>query len=98
MLKIDELGETIKEMPFSEEEGLDENLEKDWATDTEQAKSEIEDESEHGSIVSKQRWTLELRQWIQILRSKSKLVQQHKQINLNTYSTGRRYWAQNTCI
>ena len=27
-----------------------------------QAKSEIEDESEHRSIVSKQRWTLELRQ------------------------------------
>ena len=31
-------------------------------------------------------WTLELRQWIQNLRSKSKLVQQHKQMNLNTYS------------
>ena len=29
MLKIDELGETIEEIPFSEEEGLDENLEKD---------------------------------------------------------------------
>ena len=29
MLKIDELGETIEELPFSEEEGLDENLEKD---------------------------------------------------------------------
>ena len=44
MLKIDELGKTIKEIPFYEEEGLSENLEKDWATDTEQAKSEIEDE------------------------------------------------------
>ena len=44
------------------------------------------DESEHRSIVSKQRWTLELRQRIQILRPKSKLVQQHKQGNLNTYS------------
>ena len=40
----------------------------------------------HRSIVSKQWWTLELRQWTQILRSKSKLVQQHKQMNLNTYS------------
>ena len=29
MLKIDELGETIEEVPFSDEEGLDENLEKD---------------------------------------------------------------------
>ena len=29
MLKIDELGETIEGIPFSEEEGLDENLEKD---------------------------------------------------------------------
>ena len=87
MLKIDELGETIEEITFSEEEeGLDENLEKDWATDAEQAKSEIEVESEHPSIVSKQRWTLELRQWIQILRPKSKLVQQHKQMNLITYS------------
>ena len=28
MLKIDQLGETIEEIPFSEEEGLDENLEK----------------------------------------------------------------------
>ena len=61
---LDELGETIEEIPLSEEEGLDENLEKDWATDAEQAKSEIEDEREHRSIVSKQRWTLELRQWI----------------------------------
>ena len=49
VLKIDELGETIEGISFSEEEGLDENLEKDWATDAEQAKSEIEDESE-------QRW------------------------------------------
>ena len=61
MLKIGELGETIEEIPFSDEEGLDENLEKDWETDAEQAKSEIEDESEHRSIMSK-RWTLELRQ------------------------------------
>ena len=45
----------LLEIPFSEEEGLDG---KDWATDAEQAKSEIEDESEHRSIVSKQRWTL----------------------------------------
>ena len=51
MLKIDELGETIEEVPFSDEEGLDENLEKDWAIDAEQAKSETEDESEHRSIV-----------------------------------------------
>ena len=80
------LRSELLEIPFSEEEGLDENLEKDWVTDAEQAKSEIEDESEHRSIVSKQRWTLELRQWIQILRPKSKLVQQHKQMNLNTYS------------
>ena len=29
MLKIDELGKTIKEIPFYEEEGLSENLEKD---------------------------------------------------------------------
>ena len=29
MLKIDELGETTEEIPFSEEERLDENLEKD---------------------------------------------------------------------
>ena len=29
MLKIDELGETIEEIPFSDEEGLDENPEKD---------------------------------------------------------------------
>ena len=86
MLKFDLLGEIIEEIPFSEEEGLDENLEKDWATDAEQAKSEIKDESEHRLIVSKQRWTLELRLWIQILRSKSKLVQQHKQMNLNIYS------------
>ena len=86
MLKIDELGETIEEIPFSEQEGLDGNLEKDWATDAEQAKSEIEDESERRSIVIKERWTLELRQWIQILRPKSKLVQQHKHMNLNTYS------------
>ena len=80
------LRSELLEIPFSEEEGLDENLEKDWVTDAEQAKSEIEDESEHRSIVSKQRWTLELRQWIQILRPKSKLLQQHKQMNLNTYS------------
>ena len=46
MLKIDELGETIEGIPFSEEEGLEENLEKDWATDAEEAKSETEDESE----------------------------------------------------
>ena len=83
------LGETIEEITFSDEEGLDENLEKDWATDAEQAKSEMQDESEHRSIMSK-RWTLELRQWIQILRSKSKLMQQHKQINLNTYSRDSR--------
>ena len=59
MLKFDALGEIIEEVPFSEEEGLDENLEKDWATDAERAKSEIKDESEHRSIVSKQRWTLD---------------------------------------
>ena len=29
ILKIDELGETIEEIPFSDEEGLDVNLEKD---------------------------------------------------------------------
>ena len=29
MLKFDALGEIIEEVPFSEEEGLDENLEKD---------------------------------------------------------------------
>ena len=29
MLKFDLLGEIIEEIPFSEEEGLDENLEKD---------------------------------------------------------------------
>ena len=36
----------LLEIPFSEEEGLEENLEKDWATDAEEAKSETEDESE----------------------------------------------------
>ena len=43
------LRSELLEIPFSEEEGLDENLEKDWVTDAEQAKSEIEDKSE-------QRW------------------------------------------
>ena len=46
MLKIDELWETTEEIPFSEEEGLGENVENDWATDAEQVNSEIEDESE----------------------------------------------------
>ena len=46
MLKIDEPGETIEEIPFCEE-GLGKNLENwDWATDAEQANSEIEDKSE----------------------------------------------------
>ena len=46
MLKIDEPGKTIEEMPFSKKDGLGENLEQDGATDAEQANSEIEDESE----------------------------------------------------
>ena len=50
MLKIDELGEA----PV-----LGENLEQDGATDDELANIKIEDESK-ASIVSKQRWTLEL--------------------------------------
>ena len=46
MLKINEPGETIEKIPFSEEEGLGENLEQDGATDAEQENTEIEDESE----------------------------------------------------
>ena len=49
MLKIDEPGETIEDIPFSEEDGLGENLEQDGATDAEQAKCEIQGESE-GSL------------------------------------------------
>lgn len=46
-LNIDELEETIiEEIIFSKEPVLGENLEQDGATDTEQANSEIEDESE----------------------------------------------------
>ena len=49
MLKIDEPGETIEDIPFSEEDGLGENFEQDGATDAEQANSEIQGESE-GSL------------------------------------------------
>ena len=46
MLKIDEPGGTIEDIPFSEENGLGENLEQDGATDAEQANSEIQGVSE----------------------------------------------------
>ena len=46
MLKIDELGETIEEISFSDTSVLGENLEQDGATDAEQANSKTEDESE----------------------------------------------------
>ena len=49
MLKIDEPGETIEDIPFSEEDGLGENFEQDGATDAEPANSEIQGESE-GSL------------------------------------------------
>jgi len=46
MLKFDEPGETIEEIPFSKEPVLGGNLEQDGATDAEQANGEIEDENE----------------------------------------------------
>ena len=49
MLKIDEPGETIEDIPFSGEDGLGENFEQDGATDAEPANSEIQGESE-GSL------------------------------------------------
>ena len=39
MLKIDKTGETIEEIPFSEEDRLGENLEQDGTTDAEQTNS-----------------------------------------------------------
>ncbi|PFX29140.1 uncharacterized protein LOC111325245 [Stylophora pistillata] len=46
MVKIDEPGEIIEEIPFSEELVLGENLQQDGATDAGQANSEIDDERE----------------------------------------------------
>ena len=46
MVKIDEPGEIIEEIPFSEELVLGENLQQGGATDAGQANSEIDDERE----------------------------------------------------
>lgn len=45
MQKIDEPGEAVEEIPFSEEPMMGENVEQDRATDAEQANSEIQDQT-----------------------------------------------------